>query len=189
MATSRSTSAGVPISSTADLLRPAGVGVLWQQFQALKDRLQAEGLFDQARKRAIPRWPQRIGIVTSPTGAALQDMLKVLRERYPLVQVFVASSLVQGAEAPASLVRGIEALNALGDIDVIVLARGGGSIEDLWAFNDERPWPARWPPRRFRSSLAWGTRSILPSSILWLTLGRRRLRRPQRRWCPMAPSC
>ncbi len=121
-----------------DLLRPAGIGALWQQFQALKDRLQAEGLFDPARKRPLPRWPQRIGIVTSPTGAALQDMLKVLRERYPLVQVFVASSLVQGAEAPPSLVRGIEALNAVGDIDVIVLARGGGSMEDLWAFNDER---------------------------------------------------
>jgi len=121
----------------ADLLKAAGVGALWQQFQALKERLQAEGLFDQARKRPLPRWPRRIGIVTSPTGAALQDMLKVLRERYPLVQVAVAGSLVQGADAPASLVRGIEFLNALGNIDVIVLARGGGSIEDLWAFNDE----------------------------------------------------
>ena len=121
----------------ADIMRAAGIGALWQQFQALKERLQAEGLFEETRKRALPAWPRRIGIVTSPTGAALQDMLKVLRGRYPLVQVFVASSVVQGAEAPASLVRGIESLNARGDVDVIVMARGGGSIEDLWAFNDE----------------------------------------------------
>jgi len=122
----------------ADFLQPAGIGALWQQFQALKERLQAEGLFEAARKRSLPRWPRRIGIVTSPTGAALQDMLKVLRARYPLIQVVIASSLVQGSDAPPSLVRGIEFLNALGDIDVILLARGGGSMEDLWCFNDER---------------------------------------------------
>lgn len=118
-------------------LQRAGVGLRWQQYLELKARLEAEGLFDAARKRPLPRWPRRIGVVTSPQGAAYQDILRVLRKRYPLAEVVLAPSLVQGAEAPRALVRALRQLERLGDIDVILLARGGGSIEDLWAFNDE----------------------------------------------------
>jgi exodeoxyribonuclease VII large subunit len=121
-----------------DALRPAGEGRLYQEFVRLKARLEAEGLFDEARKRPLPEKPRRIGIVTSPTGAALQDMLNTLRQRYPLAEVVVAPAAVQGAEAPGEIVRGLLALNRLrGGVDVILVARGGGSLEDLWAFNDE----------------------------------------------------
>jgi len=112
-------------------------GVLWQQFLELKARLEAEGLFAEELKRPLPEWPRRIGIVTSATGAALRDMLNILQARYPLVEVVLAPSLVQGQRAPAELVRAIERLGALNDIDVVIVARGGGSLEDLWAFNDE----------------------------------------------------
>jgi len=122
----------------ADLIRPAGEGLLYQEFLRLKTRLEAEGLFDPARKRHIPPTPQRIGIVTSPTGAALQDMLNTLRRRYPLAQVFLAPCPVQGAEAPTGIVAALENINRLVQPEVILLARGGGSMEDLWAFNDER---------------------------------------------------
>ena len=122
----------------ADLIRPAGEGVLYQEFLRLKARLEAEGLFDPARKRPIPKWPRRIGIVTSPTGAALQDMLNTLRRRYPLVEVVLAPTPVQGEEAPPNIVEAIRALNEVIHPEVILVARGGGSIEDLWAFNDER---------------------------------------------------
>lgn len=122
----------------ADTIRPTGEGLLFQEFLRLKARLEAEGLFDPARKRPIPRWPQRIGIVTSPTGAALRDMLHTLRRRYPLVSVILAPTLVQGDEAPPGIVAALAALNEFARPDVILLARGGGSIEDLWAFNDER---------------------------------------------------
>ena len=121
-----------------DLIRPAGEGVLYQEFLRLKARLEAEGLFDPASKRPIPRWPQRIGIVTSPTGAAIRDMLNTLRRRYPLTEVILAPTPVQGEDAPPGIVAALEALNRLIQPDVILLARGGGSIEDLWAFNDER---------------------------------------------------
>jgi exodeoxyribonuclease VII large subunit len=121
-----------------DALARGGTGTRWREFQELKERLQAEGLFDEARKRPLPLWPQRIGVVTSPTGAAFQDILNVLRARYPLVEVVLAPSLVQGTEAPAALVDALMRLNARGDIDVVIIARGGGSLEDLWAFNDER---------------------------------------------------
>ena len=121
-----------------DAVRMSGEGALYQEFMRLKASLEAEGLFDASRKRALPEMPQRIGIVTSPTGAALQDMLNTLRRRYPLAEVVLAPAPVQGDEAPAALVKSIERLNALGSVDVIILARGGGSLEDLWAFNDER---------------------------------------------------
>ena len=121
----------------ADLLRPLGEGALYQEFLRLKARLEAEGLFDVLRKRALPRWPQRIGIVTSPTGAALRDMLNVLRRRYPLAEVILAPTAVQGDDAPAGIVRAIQNLNQREQPDLILLARGGGSLEDLWAFNDE----------------------------------------------------
>ena len=122
----------------ADLIRPAGEGALYQEFLRLKARLEEEGLFADERKRPIPRWPKTIGIVTSPTGAALRDMLNTLKRRYPLVRVILAPTAVQGEEAPGGIVEAISRLNRIAQPDVILLARGGGSIEDLWAFNDER---------------------------------------------------
>jgi exodeoxyribonuclease VII large subunit len=122
----------------ADILRPLGEGALYQEFLRLKALLEAEGLFDPARKRPIPEIPRRIGIVTSPTGAALRDMLNTLRRRLPLVEVLLAPTPVQGDEAPPAIVAALRTLNRVGVPDVILLARGGGSIEDLWAFNDER---------------------------------------------------
>lgn len=122
-----------------DRLRPAGQGLLFQEFLRVKGKLEAEGLFDETRKRSLPAWPQRIGIVTSASGAALRDMLNTLRRRYPLVDVVLAPSAVQGEQAPLELVGGLEALNQmLPAPDLIIIGRGGGSIEDLWAFNDER---------------------------------------------------
>jgi len=121
-----------------DILRPAGEGALYAEFMRLKAVLEAEGLFDPARKRPIPQFPRKIGIVTSPTGAALRDMLNVLSRRMPLADVLLAPSLVQGEEAPSALVAALQKLNTIYQPDVILLARGGGSIEDLWAFNDER---------------------------------------------------
>jgi exodeoxyribonuclease VII large subunit len=122
----------------ADLMRPVGEGALFQEFLRLKARLEAEGLFNPERKRPIPRWPRLIGIVTSPSGAAIRDMMNTLRRRYPLPRIILAPTAVQGVEAPLGIVRGLEILNQHYQPDVILLARGGGSIEDLWAFNDER---------------------------------------------------
>jgi exodeoxyribonuclease VII large subunit len=121
-----------------DTLRPSGEGRLLQEFLRLKARLEEEGLFAPERKRPIPVQPNVIGIVTSPTGAALQDMLNTLRHRYPLAEVVLAPSAVQGDDAPLEVVAALKALNRLVHPDVILLARGGGSLEDLWAFNDER---------------------------------------------------
>jgi len=120
-----------------DQIKPVGEGALYQEFMRLKAMLEAEGLFDPARKRPIPSLPKCIGIVTSATGAALRDMLNTLRRRLPLAEVILAPSPVQGSEAPSALVNSLESLNRLNP-DVILIARGGGSIEDLWAFNDER---------------------------------------------------
>jgi len=122
----------------ADSLRPLGEGALYQEFLRLKAVLEAEGLFDADRKRSIPAFPRRIGIVTSPTGAALRDMLNTLRRRMPLVEVILAPAPVQGDEAPTALVAALRTLNRVAAPEVILLARGGGSIEDLWAFNDEQ---------------------------------------------------
>lgn len=119
-----------------DLIRPAGIGILHAQLEALKQRLEAEGLFDTARKRLLPSLPQRIGIVTSPTGAALRDMLHVLSARWPLAEVLLAPAKVQGEGSAESIVEALYDLYAM-QPDVVVLARGGGSIEDLWSFNDE----------------------------------------------------
>jgi exodeoxyribonuclease VII large subunit len=121
----------------ADQIRPTGEGVLYQEFMRLKAMLEAEGLFDPERKRAIPEGPRLIGIITSSTGAALRDMLTAIRRRNPLMEVLLAPAPVQGDEAPPKIVAALEALNRRKP-DVILLARGGGSIEDLWAFNDER---------------------------------------------------
>jgi exodeoxyribonuclease VII large subunit len=115
-----------------------GIGDLHRQFEALKAKLEAEGLFAAERKRAIPAFPARIGVVSSPTAAAWHDIINVLRRRFPLVEVVLSPSLVQGAEAPAQIVSALERLNRRIDIDAIIIARGGGSLEDLWCFNDER---------------------------------------------------
>jgi exodeoxyribonuclease VII large subunit len=120
-----------------DAVRLAGEGRLYQEYLRLKARLEAEGLFDQERKRPIPARPRLIGIVTSPTGAALHDMLNTLQRRYPLVEVLLAPTSVQGDAAPLEIVAALAAVNQAHP-DVILLGRGGGSLEDLWAFNDER---------------------------------------------------
>lgn len=123
----------------ADQIRLAGEGALYQEFIRLKAALEAEGLFSAERKKPIPELPRQIGVVTSPTGAALRDVLNTLRRRLPIASVMVAASAVQGEDAPAQLVQAIAALNALRPgPQVILLVRGGGSIEDLWPFNDER---------------------------------------------------
>lgn len=122
-----------------DQLRPVGEGWLFQEFMRLKAQLESEGLFDPDRKRPLPAMPRRIGIVTSPTGAALQDMLNTLSRRYPLAEVILAPCAVQGEEAPPQILAALAGLNQLTPPpDVILMARGGGSLEDLWAFNDER---------------------------------------------------
>lgn len=122
----------------ADMLRPAGEGALYQEFLRLKALLEAEGLFDPERKRPIPPRPKRIGVVTSPTGAALQDILNTLKRRYPLVEVVLAPTPVQGEEAPQGIIKALKDVVRIANPEVIILARGGGSIEDLWAFNDEQ---------------------------------------------------
>jgi exodeoxyribonuclease VII large subunit len=122
----------------ADVFRPAGEGALYQEFLRVKAMLEAEGLFDPERKRPLPDKPRQIGIVTSPTGAALQDILNTLRRRYPLVEVVLAPTPVQGDEAPAKIIAALHDLVRIASPDVIILARGGGSIEDLWAFNNEQ---------------------------------------------------
>lgn len=122
----------------ADGLLQAGAGALQQAFEALKKKLSAEGLFDEARKRALPEWPKRISVVTSPSGAAIRDILKVLAERWPTARVRIYPSQVQGDSAPAELIRALQAADAQQFGDLILIGRGGGSLEDLWAFNDEQ---------------------------------------------------
>ena len=120
-----------------ELLEPRGLGALQLAFEQLKARLQAEGLFDPARKRGLPRFPKKIGIVTSPSGAALRDMLRVIGRRFGELHIVIAGCRVQGDGAAAEIAQALRDLNALGDVDVIIVGRGGGSIEDLWAFNEE----------------------------------------------------
>ena len=116
-------------------LAPEGVGLFWATFQRTRKVLEAEGLFEAARKRPLPTFPKRIGLVTSENGAAVHDLVTILRRRYPLAEVILSPSLVQGAEAPASLRRALADVQSR--VDVVVVARGGGSLEDLWCFNDE----------------------------------------------------
>lgn len=122
----------------ADAVRPVGLGELYQKFERLKARLATEGLFDAERKREYPAFPHQIGVVTSPTAAAFQDIQNVLRRRFPLAEVILSPSQVQGESAPTQIVRALERLNQHTAVDLILLCRGGGSIEDLWSFNDER---------------------------------------------------
>lgn len=128
--------AGGQVQLYVDEMQPVGEGQLYQEFLRLKARLEAEGLFAAELKRPLPQFPHHIGVVTSPSGAALQDILNTLRRRLPLVRVTLAPTPVQGAEAPAGIVAALQSLNSLPDLDLIILARGGGSIEDLWSFND-----------------------------------------------------
>ncbi|MDD5456035.1 MAG: exodeoxyribonuclease VII large subunit [Candidatus Margulisbacteria bacterium] len=118
-------------------LEPSGIGALAIAFEQLKQKLGKEGLFNEEYKKAIPLYPRRVAIVTSPTGAALHDVVATIRSRNQSVQIFIIPAVVQGDGAAASIVRGIEIANSYGDLDVLILARGGGSIEELWAFNEE----------------------------------------------------
>ena len=120
-----------------ELLEPKGLGALQLAFEQLKTRLQAEGLFEQARKRELPRFPRKIGIVTSPSGAAIRDMLRVIGRRFGELHIVIAPCRVQGEGAAEEIAQGLRDLNALGGVDVIIVGRGGGSLEDLWAFNEE----------------------------------------------------
>jgi len=119
-------------------MQRAGAGALFEQFLKLKVRLEAEGLFDPQRKRGLPRFPRRVGVVTSLGAAALHDVLTALARRAPHVEVIVYPSLVQGGDAPATIVKAIETAGQRAEVDVLIVCRGGGSLEDLWAFNDER---------------------------------------------------
>lgn len=114
-----------------------GSGQLYQAFEALKQKLQAQGLFDMERKKPIPVYPRKIGIVTSPTGAAVRDMIQIARRRHPGVQLVLYPALVQGMEAAPTIVKGIRKLDRMPEVDVIIVGRGGGSMEDLWPFNEE----------------------------------------------------
>ncbi|MHB1414890.1 MAG: exodeoxyribonuclease VII large subunit [Chloroflexota bacterium] len=120
-----------------DLVEPQGVGELYLRFQQLRQRLEREGLFDPARKRPLPLFPRRIGVVTSPTGAVFHDIMQVVSRRFANVEIVLAPAQVQGEGAAESIAAAIAALNALPGTDVIILARGGGSLEDLWPFNEE----------------------------------------------------
>lgn len=121
----------------AEEMQPSGVGALYLAFEQLKGRLAEEGLFDASRKKPIPRVPRRIGIVTSPTGAALHDVLNILSRRNPRISWVLAPAAVQGEAAPQEVARALARLNRWGEVDVIIVGRGGGSLEELWAFNTE----------------------------------------------------
>jgi len=122
----------------AKRLLPSGMGELELAFRQLKEKLEKEGLFDPAHKKELPQYPMRIGIVTSPTGAVIHDIIRVIKRRNPKLEIILWPSEVQGDIAPPQLVAGIEGLNEYGQVDLIIIGRGGGSLEDLWAFNDER---------------------------------------------------
>lgn len=120
-----------------DTVEPKGLGALQLAFEQLKERLATEGLFDQDRKKSIPAFPQTVGVVTSLTGAAIRDILAVLRRRWPTLHILIAPVQVQGGHAGRQIAEALTALNSLGSVDVIIVGRGGGSLEDLWSFNEE----------------------------------------------------
>lgn len=122
----------------ADSMEPDGVGALYIAFEQLKAKLSAEGLFSPERKRPIPKIPTRVGIITAPTGAAIRDMINISGRRFPMAELVLFPSLVQGADAPEQLVSGLHYFSETGSVDVVIIGRGGGSIEDLWAFNEEK---------------------------------------------------
>ena len=120
-----------------DEILPDGAGALYLAFEQLKRKLEAEGLFDERRKKPLPRIPSKIGIVTSPTGAAIRDMINVMGRRFPCAEIYIYPVQVQGASAAHQIADGVKYFNEFGDVDVLIVGRGGGSAEDLWAFNDE----------------------------------------------------
>lgn len=120
-----------------DTLEPDGVGALYIAYEQLKAKLGAEGLFDEANKKPLPRYPMRIGVITSPTGAAIRDIINILGRRFPIAEVVLYPSLVQGESAAPQLIEGLRYFNEKKNVNVIIIGRGGGSLEDLWAFNSE----------------------------------------------------
>lgn len=122
----------------ASVFQPAGVGLLQAQFEALRQKLEAEGLFEASRKRLLPRYPKKIGVVTSPSGAVWHDIQRVIERRYPFIELILSPSIVQGDQAPKAIVAAMDRLLQMPDLDLMIVGRGGGSIEDLWCFNDER---------------------------------------------------
>ncbi|MGM0751410.1 MAG: exodeoxyribonuclease VII large subunit [Bacillota bacterium] len=118
-------------------MQPDGIGELYLAYEQLKEKLEKAGYFDQSRKRMIPKFPKRIAVVTSPTGAAVRDIITTIKRRYPVGEILVFPALVQGDQAAGSITGAIRKVNDLGDIDVLIIGRGGGSIEELWAFNEE----------------------------------------------------
>lgn len=121
----------------AQLLQPDGIGELFIAFEQLKEKLKNEGLFQASRKKDIPKYPQKIGVITASTGAAVRDIVTTLSRRYPLAEVIIFPALVQGSAAAPSIVKALNQMNSYPNVDVCILGRGGGSIEDLWAFNEE----------------------------------------------------
>ncbi|WP_233500685.1 exodeoxyribonuclease VII large subunit, partial [Paenibacillus antibioticophila] len=119
-------------------MQPDGIGSLYLAYEQLKSKLEGEGLFAQERKRELPKYPRVIGVITSPTGAAVRDILTTLQRRYPLAAVVLYPVLVQGKGAAPSIVRAIRTMNEQGEADVLIVGRGGGSLEELWAFNEEQ---------------------------------------------------
>ena len=119
-------------------MQPDGIGALYLAYEQLKSRLADEGLFDDENKKLLPEMPQKIGVITSPTGAAVRDIINVVGRRFPLAKIYLYPALVQGSGSEESLIRGLDYLDRSGLVDVIIIGRGGGSIEDLWSFNSER---------------------------------------------------
>ena len=122
----------------ADAMQPDGTGSLYYAYEQLRRKLEEKGMFSDEHKKPLPKMPSRIGIITSPTGAAIHDMTRIIGRRYPVAEIVLYPSLVQGDGAPRDLCLGIEYFNTAQSVDVIIIGRGGGSIEDLWAFNDEK---------------------------------------------------
>jgi exodeoxyribonuclease VII large subunit len=118
-------------------MQPDGIGELYLAYEQLKEKLEKAGYFDQSRKRVIPKFPKRIAVVTSPTGAAIRDIITTIKRRYPIGEILIFPALVQGEQAAGSITGAMRKVNDLGDIDVMIIGRGGGSIEELWAFNEE----------------------------------------------------
>lgn len=122
---------------TVRSMEPQGLGDLFQAYLVLKDELEAKGYFEREHKKKLPEIISRVGMITSPTGAAIKDMISIIKRRNPLIDIVIYPSLVQGDEAAGNIIKGIRTFNAASSVDVIIIGRGGGSIEDLWAFNDE----------------------------------------------------
>lgn len=129
---------GGTVQLYVNTMAPDGLGALYKAYEQLKEKLALEGLFDDEHKKPIPRFPSRIGVITSPTGAAVRDIINVTARRYPLAQIYLYPSLVQGEGAEADLVKAMDYFESTGLVDVIIIGRGGGSIEDLWTFNSEK---------------------------------------------------